>query len=120
MLVLLIVVDAVVIVVPERPERPPDIAIDGAEIGRVRRIEERAAVVLEPTRDVHRDGDIRGRRPDGDRSWESDPDLRMTGRHEGEGVAGPPGGGEGTRHIHRTDLRPDASVGARGNEGVQD
>src|SRR6059036_2258144 len=52
------VVDAVVIVVFEHSGRPQDVPLDGLGVRRIRRVDHGPASVLEPARDVHRNGEV--------------------------------------------------------------
>src|SRR2546428_7188608 len=57
-----VVVDAVVVLVRERPERLPDVGVDGLRVGGVIGIEARARRDLSPARDVDGDREVRSPR----------------------------------------------------------
>src|SRR3989449_5355351 len=116
---LVVVIDAVMVLVRERPERVPDVGIDGLRVGGVVGIEERARRVLEPTRDVDGDREVRGPRSYGDRRGELHLDLRFGVRREGEGLGRADRRRERAGHGHSPELCLDPAVGAGGNEGVE-
>src|SRR3954447_2479854 len=61
-----VVVKAVLVVVPERPERGADVRPDGGPAGRVARIEALPVHTHEPPGGLERNGDVRGALPHGE------------------------------------------------------
>src|SRR3954451_5722761 len=64
--VAMVVVNAVLVVVPERPERGADVRLDGGSRGRVARIEALPVHTHEPPGGLERNGDVRGALPHGE------------------------------------------------------
>src|SRR5258708_1811544 len=100
----LVIVNAVAIVVLERAEGPLHVVIDGVGIRRVCRIDYRPGLILEPARDIHRDGDVGRARSDRDGGLKRRLDFSIGFRGEGKAMCLTLGVRENPCHLHTDPL----------------